>query len=192
MSASDRPGPAEVYLGLGSNLGDRAANLWTAIAHISRIPGCHLERLSPIYESDPVGPVPQGAFLNAVAALRVRLLPLDLLKTCQQIERTMGRRPSVRWGPRLIDLDLLLFGATELESAELVLPHPEMWGRRFVLLPLLDVVASDRLRRRVRNHLYRLGTAQVVHRYDSTMDGATATAGPPLRTGQQSAEAGSA
>ena len=123
------------YIALGSNLGDRAAYLWRGLQHLAELPDCAIERISPIYESEPVGPVPQGWFLNAVAAVHSQLAPLDLLRAMKRIESEVGRVPSERWGPRVIDLDLLLYGPVTMGSAELTLPHPELWNRRFVLSP---------------------------------------------------------
>ena len=90
----------ETYLGLGSNLGDRAANLWEASRLLSLLPGCRVERISRLYETAPVGPRDQPWFLNAVVTAITQTPPLGLLAACQQIERQMGRVPSERWGPR--------------------------------------------------------------------------------------------
>jgi 2-amino-4-hydroxy-6-hydroxymethyldihydropteridine diphosphokinase len=156
---------ATAYVGLGSNLGDRAANVWTAVQHLSELPGCRIARLSALYESEPVGPVPQGPFLNAAVAVEVSLAPQELLRAMKGVEDAMGRVPTVRWGPRLIDLDLLLYGHVVMSTDELTLPHPELWNRRFVLLPLLQIAKGDPLRRRIEQAIERIGTTQPVDTY---------------------------
>jgi 2-amino-4-hydroxy-6-hydroxymethyldihydropteridine diphosphokinase len=153
------------YIALGSNLGDRAANLWAAVQRLSALEGCRLEAVSPLYESEPVGPAPQGLYLNAVAAAHVAIPALGLLRALKGIERELGRVPSVRWGPRHIDLDLLLHGDMVLENDELTLPHPELWNRRFVLQPLLDVVQRRELRSEIAQRLGELGITPAVWRY---------------------------
>jgi 2-amino-4-hydroxy-6-hydroxymethyldihydropteridine diphosphokinase len=149
----------EVYIGLGSNLGDRAANIWEAARRLEALPGCDLVCQSPLYETEPVGSVSQGWFLNA--ALRLELEaetdPLVLLMAVKEIERSIGRRPGLPWGPRIIDIDLLLYEDVGMETEELTLPHPELWNRKFVLAPLLDVMPDGELRRRVEQGLKDLG-----------------------------------
>jgi 2-amino-4-hydroxy-6-hydroxymethyldihydropteridine diphosphokinase len=125
------------------------AYLWRGLQLLSELPSSRIEAVSPLYESEPVGAVPQGWFLNAAAALITDLGPLDLLRALKRIEAAIGRVPSERWGPRVIDLDLLLFGSVTMESAELTMPHRELWNRRFVLSPLLDVAQEDDLKDRV-------------------------------------------
>lgn len=117
-------------------------------------------RLSPFYESDPVGPVDQPCFLNAVVSVETTLLPGELLRAAKEIERAMGRVPSEHWGPRLIDIDLLLYGDQEVESDELTVPHPEMWNRRFVLEPLRDLLPAGVLAGRVQKRLDEIGGEQ--------------------------------
>ena len=144
---------AHAYLGLGSNQGDRAARIQEAVRRLQRAPGCRVERLSGVYETEPVGPVPQGWFLNAVAACQTQLDPFALLRPAKAIEAEMGRREGQRWGPRPIDIDLLIYEDVELHTADLDLPHPEMWNRRFVLVPLQDVLPPGPLRSRVEEQL---------------------------------------
>jgi 2-amino-4-hydroxy-6-hydroxymethyldihydropteridine diphosphokinase len=148
---------AEVYVGLGSNLGDRAANIWEAARRLEALPGCELVRQSSLYETEPVGSVSQGWFLNAALRLVTDAEPLVLLMAAKEIERSIGRRPSLPWGPRLIDIDLLLFEDVGMESEDLTLPHPELWNRKFVLTPLLEVIPEGELRRRVEEGLKELG-----------------------------------
>lgn len=127
------------YVGLGSNLGDRVANLAAALDHLAVAPGLRLLRRSDLYETAPVGVLDQPWFLNAVAELDVRVSPRALLGLCKAIERDLGRRPTRRWGERLIDLDVLLYGAESIIEPDLVVPHPELWRRLFVLAPLAEL-----------------------------------------------------
>lgn len=123
------------YIGLGSNIGRRPSNLKKAIRMLARTAGISVEKISPFYETSPVGPE-QRDFINAAVRITTGLAPLDLLKTIKDIEKIMGRRRQKRWGPRLIDLDILLYGDLVLKKRELTLPHPAMAGRLFVLVPL--------------------------------------------------------
>lgn len=127
----------QVAVGLGSNVGVREEHLETAIVEMA---SCgQVTAVSSLYETAPIGVVEQGAFLNAVAVLAVDRSPHDLLSTLQAIERAHGRRRGRRWGPRSLDLDILLFGNREVEEPGLTIPHPRMTERRFVLQPLLEV-----------------------------------------------------
>jgi 2-amino-4-hydroxy-6-hydroxymethyldihydropteridine diphosphokinase len=134
------------FLGLGSNQGDRLENLRRAVELLGKR-GARLIRSSRVYETDPVGGPPQPDFLNAVAEVETKLSPRDLLQICQDVERIMGRKREARWGPRLIDLDILSFGAEEIDQPDLQVPHPRMHERAFVLVPLLELVADPRLPR---------------------------------------------
>lgn len=129
--------PTTVYIGLGSNLGDRESNLRTAAALLNR--AGRVTVLSSLYCTEPVGFGDQAEFLNAVAAVETDLGPLELLTLCQRIEDELGRRRAVRWGPRTVDLDILLYGDRTVRDAALVVPHPRMAERRFVLAPLAEV-----------------------------------------------------
>ena len=127
-------------IALGSNLGDRRANLERAIADLRRAPGVRVGSVSSVYETDPVGGPAQGAFLNAALAAETTLSPPALLKVLQAIEARAGRtRDRDRHGPRTLDLDLLLYGVEEWDASDLVVPHPRMHQRPFVLVPLADV-----------------------------------------------------
>jgi 2-amino-4-hydroxy-6-hydroxymethyldihydropteridine diphosphokinase len=120
------------FLGIGSNLGDRLAHIRRAV---SAMPG--LVSVSQVYESVPVGGPPgQGPYLNAVAELRTELSPRGLLELAQWLERDAGRVRAERWGPRTLDVDVLLVGDERVEEPDLVVPHPRMWERAFVLVPL--------------------------------------------------------
>jgi 2-amino-4-hydroxy-6-hydroxymethyldihydropteridine diphosphokinase len=131
------------YVGLGSNLGDRAAHLLLGLSALSRLPKTHLLRLSPVYETDPVGP-PQPPYLNMVAELETELSPKELLAEMLRIEKALGRERRERWGPRTLDLDLLLYGDLVLEEEGLSVPHPRLHERAFVLVPLLDLLPEGR------------------------------------------------
>ena len=128
----------EVYLGLGSNLGDREANICRAARELRR-EGLLPAGASSIYESEPVGVVDQPLFLNAVLRFLTRQEPRRLLQTVKGIETRLGRLPGPRWGPRLIDIDILLYGARSIAEEGLVIPHPSMRERSFVLIPLQEI-----------------------------------------------------
>lgn len=128
------------WIGLGSNLGDRKGTLDAAVAALGETPGVAVRAVSAYRETVPVGgPAGQGGFLNAAAHLETTLDPLDLLDALQAIERRSGRVRTVRWGERTLDLDILLFGTTFLETRRLQLPHPRLGLRRFVLDPLAEI-----------------------------------------------------
>jgi 2-amino-4-hydroxy-6-hydroxymethyldihydropteridine diphosphokinase len=127
-------------IGLGSNLGDRKAQLDAAVAALAAARGIVVQAVSGYHETAPVGgPECQGDYLNAAAAVETTLEPLELLHVLQEIERRAGRVRTVRWGPRTLDLDLLLFGDRVIESDELQVPHPRMAERLFVLAPLAEI-----------------------------------------------------
>lgn len=128
------------YLGLGSNLGDREAALREAVRRLDRPPSLTVAACSDVYETSPVGPVLQGPFLNMVVAVRTCLSPEELLDAALGIETAMGRVRTVRWGPRTIDIDLLLYDRSVRSSPRLTVPHPRMAERAFVLVPLVDVM----------------------------------------------------
>ncbi|MDI6893022.1 MAG: 2-amino-4-hydroxy-6-hydroxymethyldihydropteridine diphosphokinase [Bacillota bacterium] len=127
------------YLGLGANQGERETMLARAVARLHAHPAVRIVRWSSLYETEPVGPEGQGWYLNAVLEVETSLCPVELLGACKQIERDLGRRPGVRWGPRLIDIDIELFGRLRTRTRELELPHPELPKRAFVLVPLAEV-----------------------------------------------------
>lgn len=131
-----------VFIGLGSNRGDVHRQLDQALTALAELPRSELIRCSPRYWTTPMGDPDQPEFLNAVAEMDTALEPLELLRQMQSVENDLGRvRDSDRrWGPRTIDLDLLLFGETVITNADLVVPHPRMAGRAFVLKPLADLV----------------------------------------------------
>ena len=129
----------EAYVALGANLGERAASLREALRQMAAVPGVEVRRISGVYETDPVGYVDQPAFLNMAAAVATELEPGTLLRSLLAIEQAMGRVRDIRWGPRIIDLDLLLYEGVRMDDEVLTLPHPRMGERPFVLVPLRDV-----------------------------------------------------
>ncbi len=129
-----------IYLALGSNLNNRLANLQTALAALA--PAVQVIHVSPVYETDPWGYLDQPAFLNQVAEVSSDLSPQDVLKLLKEIEQQMGRESTFRNGPRVIDLDILLYGDMVVDDPELQIPHPRMRGRSFVLVPLADLIPS--------------------------------------------------
>ncbi|MBW7477433.1 2-amino-4-hydroxy-6-hydroxymethyldihydropteridine diphosphokinase [Paenibacillus oenotherae] len=130
----------DAYIALGSNVGERERMLKEALIHLEQHPDIEVIRVSGIYETDPVGYTDQPAFLNMAAAIRTTLEPLELLRAMLGIENQLGRTRDIRWGPRTIDLDLLLMDGTVMDAEELTLPHPRMMERAFVLVPLRDVL----------------------------------------------------
>lgn len=132
-----------VYLALGSNIGNREANLRRAVALLGR-PGITVTRLSSIYETEPVDYLDQDWFLNAVLRAETILPPLDLLNVLCGIEISMGSKKAFAKGPRLIDLDILLYGDQEIATPELQVPHPRMLDRKFVLVPLAEIAPTLR------------------------------------------------
>ena len=134
------PAGRRAYIALGSNLGDREAQLAEALRRLHARDGITVDRVSAVYETDPVGYVDQPKFLNMAAALTTERQPLDLLREMLEVERELGRVRNIRFGPRTIDLDLLLMDGAELATEELTLPHPRMMERAFVLVPLLEVL----------------------------------------------------
>jgi len=127
------------HLALGSNLGDRLAFLRGAVAALEATPGLSVAACSRVYETAPVGGPDQGRFLNAVVAVDTDLGPEELLAVAQRIEDGADRSRAERWGPRTLDVDVLLVGETQVQTPRLTLPHPRMWERGFVLAPLADV-----------------------------------------------------
>ena len=130
---------ATVFVGLGSNLGIREANLQRGVESLKRLPGTEFLRCSRFVETKPVGFLQQPDFVNAVAEMATSLDPRDLLAHLKDIEKQLGRRPESRWGPRIIDLDILLYGREIIQSADLTVPHPELAHRAFVLEALLEL-----------------------------------------------------
>ena len=144
MTADVGGGLAIAYVGLGANLDDPQRQVERAIAELAMLPDSRLVGASTLYRTAPVGPGAQPDYVNAAARLLTRLDPVALLTALQGIERAHGRmRDGTRWGPRTLDLDLLLYGDLRCDLPGLNLPHPELHRRAFVLVPLLDVAPSD-------------------------------------------------
>ena len=129
---------AVVFLALGSNLGNRRKNIRLALDQLEK-KSIIVERLSTVIETDPVGGPPQGKFLNAVLKATTRLSPLELLSALKSIERDLGRTSTVRNGPRIMDIDILLYDNLTMNSSELIIPHPQMFERPFVMTPLEEI-----------------------------------------------------
>lgn len=126
------------WLGLGSNLGDRRAQIAGALASLARA-GVRVEAVSPVYETAPRDLLDQPPFLNAAARVASGLTPPELLRAAKRTERALGRAPGRRYGPRAVDCDLLLWEGGAFRDADLTIPHPRLAERRFALLPLLDL-----------------------------------------------------
>jgi 2-amino-4-hydroxy-6-hydroxymethyldihydropteridine diphosphokinase len=132
--------PEKAYIALGANLGDRRKNLDDALALLSCTPGVKVTAVSSFLENPAVGgPSDSPPFLNAAAEIETALTPIDLLHRLLEIERSLGRERREKWGPRTIDLDLLIYGNQVLSTPELIVPHPRLAERRFVLQPLAEI-----------------------------------------------------
>ncbi|MGH2752642.1 MAG: 2-amino-4-hydroxy-6-hydroxymethyldihydropteridine diphosphokinase [Actinomycetota bacterium] len=128
------------YIGVGSNVGERSDFCRRAVSTLDDTPDVRVTATSGLYETTPVGGPPQRSFINLVARLETAMGPRTLLGVCKEIERILGREPSdIRWGPRVVDLDLLTFGDEKVSDEDLEIPHPLMTRRRFVLVPLLEI-----------------------------------------------------
>lgn len=130
------------YLSLGSNIEDRLMYLTEAVRSLHMNEDIEVTAISSIYETVPVGYTEQADFLNLVVCVRTTLEPHALLNECQAIEQQQGRVRKVRWGPRTVDLDIILYNSDAIESESLVIPHPRMRERAFVLLPLLEIAPN--------------------------------------------------
>jgi 2-amino-4-hydroxy-6-hydroxymethyldihydropteridine diphosphokinase len=128
------------FIGIGSNVGDREAFVRRGIEEIGESEGITVEKVSSLYATAPIGGPPQRSFINLVVRIETTLSPRELLEGLQGIEQRIGREPSdIRWGPRVVDLDILTFGDEKVSEPDLELPHPRMKERRFVLIPLLEI-----------------------------------------------------
>ncbi len=134
--------PAIVYISIGSNVGDRLETLLNALLQIHRHESARIDNVSNIYETEPVGFKAQADFLNGVAKISTHLTPIELLLFVQRVEHNLGRTRDIRWGPRTIDLDILLYEDRMINTSDLIIPHPELSHRRFVLKPLADIAAD--------------------------------------------------
>lgn len=135
-------GSSQVFVGLGSNLGDREANLRAALDALDEDERTRLIRCSHFYETEPIGPIEQPAFLNAAAEVETEHAPLEFLGVLKAIERRVGRTPGERWGPRVIDIDIILWDSRIIDVDGLKAPHPRFRERAFVLAPLSEIAGG--------------------------------------------------
>lgn len=168
------------YLGLGANLGQRARQLAAALAALDETPQVHLADVSEVYETAPQGYLEAPDYLNLVAVIETSLEPLELLRLTQAIEQRLGRKRSFPNAPRTIDIDLLLCNDIMMQTNELMLPHPRMWERQFVLIPLADVAPDlqfpgrqsvSQLARRDDPGVHRAGTLEELVRGEASCSG---------------------
>ncbi len=136
---------AEVALGLGSNLGDREAHLSGAVRALENWEGVRVAALSSLWETPPWGVEEQPHFLNACVLIETSLSPIEVLDACLAIERDHGRERSLRWGPRTLDMDVLYYDDVEMADERLILPHPRMLLRSFVLAPLAEIAPDKKI-----------------------------------------------
>lgn len=129
----------KAFISIGSNIGDRCQHLKDAIQALHSHEGVSVLAVSSIYETAPVGYTDQADFLNVVISVETTIDAHELLAVCQQIEQELGRVRDIRWGPRTVDLDILLYNHDNVETESLVIPHPRMHERAFVLIPLLEI-----------------------------------------------------
>ncbi|MGI9222666.1 MAG: 2-amino-4-hydroxy-6-hydroxymethyldihydropteridine diphosphokinase [Woeseiaceae bacterium] len=140
--SSRRGDPATAYIAIGSNLDDPRSQVESAMSLLDALPGCHIVARSSLYQSAPFGGVAQDDFINAVVAVETVVPPAILLSCLKELERARGRDFSEeRWGPRILDLDILLYGEEVVDTQELQIPHPGIGERNFVLLPLREIAA---------------------------------------------------
>jgi len=157
----------KAYIGLGSNLGDREAMIRLALDDIARLPETALLKASSLYDTEPVGEVEQPNFLNAVAVIDTGLTARQLLWNLLLVEKRLGRVRTQKWGPRTIDLDLLLYGNLIVEEPDLRVPHPELTRRSFVLVPLVEMeplLVHPETGETLVTHLSRLNTRPPIKR----------------------------
>ncbi|EFI84895.1 2-amino-4-hydroxy-6-hydroxymethyldihydropteridine diphosphokinase [Listeria grayi] len=130
---------AKVYLSIGTNMGERETNLEAAVVGLKDHPQIKVVGVSSIYETDPVGYEDQASFLNIAVEIATSLAPHDLLTFCLALEKKIGRVRLFKWGPRLIDIDILLYDDQIIQTEDLIVPHPLMKERAFVMIPLLEI-----------------------------------------------------
>jgi 2-amino-4-hydroxy-6-hydroxymethyldihydropteridine diphosphokinase len=131
---------SSAYIGIGSNVGDRVSFCRRAVEALGAAPRTSVDKVSSLYETTPVGGPPQRSFVNLVVRLATELPPHELLEECKVIEARLGREPSlIKWGPRVVDLDVLLYDDEKINEPDLEIPHPGITHRRFVMVPLLEI-----------------------------------------------------
>lgn len=138
-------GEAFAFLGLGSNLGDRLAHLQAGVDLLAADPRSRVDEVSGVYETAPVGGPEQGPFLNIAVRLATRRSPRSLLRRCLEVEQARDRVRTVRWGPRTLDVDVLLYGRRQVSTRRLQIPHPRLHQRPFALIPLIEVAPGWRM-----------------------------------------------
>ncbi|MFJ7922465.1 2-amino-4-hydroxy-6-hydroxymethyldihydropteridine diphosphokinase [Lysinibacillus fusiformis] len=132
----------DVYLSIGTNIGERYENLQQAVALLRERESIEVVRVSSVYETAAVGYTEQADFLNIAVHLKTDVSSTEMLKICQSIEQELGRVREFRWGPRIIDLDILLYNQENIETENLLVPHPRMYERAFVLVPLVEITPA--------------------------------------------------
>lgn len=153
------------YIGIGSNIEEPLEKCRQAVCELSSSYGVALVKKSSLYLTEPWGGVDQPDFINLAVAVETTLTPEMLLALCKKIEKKLGRQPSAKWGPRAIDLDLLLYGQTVIQKPDIILPHPQLHLRRFVLEPLLELqpdLIHPLYRKHLAYYLWLLGEEQKV------------------------------
>ena len=131
-----------VFISLGSNIGKRLEYLQQAVRLLQQVERLNVVNVSSVYETDPVGYEDQAAFLNMVVEIETLLTPHEMLKKCNEIEAELGRTREIHWGPRTVDLDILLYNEENMKTQDLIIPHPRMMERGFVLIPLVELQAN--------------------------------------------------
>ncbi|HEY4398484.1 MAG TPA: 2-amino-4-hydroxy-6-hydroxymethyldihydropteridine diphosphokinase [Acidimicrobiia bacterium] len=139
IGTGGRPPVRRAHLGLGSNVGDRESALQAAVDGLAAADGVTVVAVSPVYATEPVGGPEQPEYLNAVVAVETDRTPRELLEIAKRLEDEAGRVPGERWGPRPLDVDVLLVGDDEVDEPDLVVPHPRLYERAFVMVPLADL-----------------------------------------------------
>jgi 2-amino-4-hydroxy-6-hydroxymethyldihydropteridine diphosphokinase len=139
------PSTVSAFLGLGSNLGDRLSLLQQAVEALDADTRTRVDAVSSVYETEPVGGPEQDPFLNIAVRVATRRSPKGLLRLCQDVETALGRERTVRWGPRTVDVDILLYADRTVARADLQIPHPRLVERAFALVPLMEVAPGQRL-----------------------------------------------
>ncbi|WP_225418564.1 2-amino-4-hydroxy-6-hydroxymethyldihydropteridine diphosphokinase [Loigolactobacillus iwatensis] len=159
----------DVYLSLGANLGDRRLALETAINALKNVPEINVQQISSLYQTAPVGGVKQDDFYNCALYLRTSLTPTDLLVKLHQIEAAGKRQRKIHWGPRTIDLDILVYDDLKIQTKSLTIPHSQMHRRSFVLVPLLEIT-TGKLHKQTLILLQRLGDQQRIEKIGSVFN----------------------
>ncbi len=162
-----------VYLSLGTNIGERESLLLDALFKMNTHPEVKVVRRSPVYETEPVGFTDQATFLNVVIQVQTALTPQQLLSHCQDIEHLLGRKRSIRWGPRTMDIDILLYDELIIQEESLTIPHPRMHERSFVLAPLADLdpeLMIPRQQQTVSDLASELPDREGVHKWDKDLE----------------------